>query len=62
MMIDEEIRTEVREMTDSPKGVLIQRDEKRHAVVTRMPDGIETPDDVDKRATRAAICGAWSGR
>lgn len=37
-------------MTDSPKGALLQRDGKRYAVVTRMPAGIVTPDDLEKIA------------
>lgn len=37
-------------MTDSPRGALLQRDGKRYAVVTRMPAGIVTPDDLEKIA------------
>ena len=37
-------------MTGSTKGALLQRDGKRYAVVTRMPAGIVTPDDLEKIA------------
>ena len=34
-------------MTGSTKGALLQRDGKRYAVVTRMPAGIITLDDLE---------------
>jgi NAD(P)H-nitrite reductase large subunit len=34
----------------SPKGAILQRDGKRYAVVTRIPAGIVTPDDLEKIA------------
>jgi NAD(P)H-nitrite reductase large subunit len=37
-------------MIGSTKGALLQRDGKRYAVVTRMPAGIVTPDDLEKIA------------
>lgn len=37
-------------MTGSTKGALLQRDGKRYAVVTRMPAGTVTPDDLEKIA------------
>ena len=37
-------------MTVSPKGAILQRDGKRYAVVTRVPAGIVTPDDLEKVA------------
>lgn len=37
-------------MTGSTKGAILQRDGKRYAVVTRMPAGIVTPDDLEKIA------------
>ena len=36
-------------MTD-PEGAILQRDGRRYAVVTRMPAGIVTPDDLEKIA------------
>ena len=34
-------------MKESAKGAIPQRDGKRYAVVTRMPTGIVTPDDLE---------------
>jgi len=35
-------------MTTDPEGAILQRDGKRYAVVTRIPAGIVTPDDLEK--------------
>ena len=37
-------------MTTTPEGAILQRDGKRYAVVTRIPAGIVTPDDLEKIA------------
>ena len=38
-------------MTNHPNGAIRQRDGMTYAVVTRMPAGIVTPDDLEKIAT-----------
>jgi NAD(P)H-nitrite reductase large subunit len=37
-------------MTEDSKGAILQRDGKRYAVVTRIPAGIVTPEDLEKIA------------
>src|SRR5271157_5495197 len=37
-------------MTDTTTGAILQRDGRTYAVVTRMPAGIVTPDDLEKIA------------
>jgi NAD(P)H-nitrite reductase large subunit len=37
-------------MTSTTEGAILQRDGKRYAIVTRMPAGIVTPDDLEKIA------------
>lgn len=37
-------------MTKQPNGAILQRDGRTYAVVTRMPAGIVTPDELEKIA------------
>ncbi|WAC05893.1 MAG: NAD(P)/FAD-dependent oxidoreductase [Methanoregula sp.] len=37
-------------MTNSPEGAILQRDGRTYAVVTRIPAGMVTPDDLEKIA------------
>jgi NAD(P)H-nitrite reductase large subunit len=37
-------------MTSTTEGAILQRDGKRYAIVTRIPAGIVTPDELEKIA------------